>query len=232
MIRGRFVLLCTAAAVLWCTYPAAAQDLSRYRDVAFGSTVSSVLALTGTRAGAVTVIHQRPALIQELAWRPQYALNRPDERIEAVQEIRFRFHDDQLFSVTVVYDAHRVEGLTNADMIEALSAVYGPATVTGAAAKGPVAPLPGTINASTALARWQSTDHEFTLMREVYPPTFRLIGVSRQLHAVARAAEIEAVRLDKQDAPRREAERAAAEAERKSAAEKKTRATNKDGFRP
>ena len=234
MIRRRFGVVAIAAAIVWGAYSAAAQDqdLSRYRQVAFGSTVSSVLALTGTRARAVTIIHQRPALIQELAWRPQYAVNRPAERIEAVQEITFRFHDDQLFRVTVVYDARRVEGLTNADMIEAVSAVYGPATVTDAAAKGPVAPLPGTINASTALARWQSIDHEFTLVREVYPATFRLIGVSRQLQAVAQAAETEAVRLDKQEAPRRLAEQAAAEAERKSAAEKKTRATNKDEFRP
>ena len=69
-------------------------------------------------------------------------------------------------------------------------------------------------------------------MGEVYPATFRLIGVSRRLEALARAAETEAVRVDKQEAPRREAERAVAEAERKRAAEDKTRTTNKGEFRP
>jgi hypothetical protein len=38
--------------------------------------------------------------------------------------------------------------------------------------------------------------------------------------------------LDKEEAPRREAERVVAEAERKRAAEDKTRTTNKGEFRP
>ena len=232
VIRTRFVVLSAYAAFVLCSYSAAAQDLSRYRDVAFGSSVSSVVVTTETNAGAVKVIHQRPALIQELAWRPQYAIRRPAGRIEAVQEVTFRFYDDQLFNVIVVYDARLVQGLTNMDIIDAVSAVYGPPALTAAAAKGPAPPLPGTINSSTALAHWQSTDHEFTLMREVYPATFRLIGVSRRLEAVARVAETEAARLDKQEAPRREAERAVAEAERTRAAEDKARTTNKGEFRP
>ncbi|MGH9253130.1 MAG: hypothetical protein ACRD3C_01015 [Vicinamibacterales bacterium] len=232
MTRMRFVAVSVYAAIVLCSYSADAQDLSRYRDVAFGSSVSSVVALTGTNAGAVKVVHERPALIQEIAWRPQYVLGRPAGRIEAVQVITLRFYDDQLFSVTVVYDARLVEGLTNLDIIDAVSAVYGPAALTAAASKGPALPLAGTINSSTALARWQNADHEFTLMREVYPATFRLIGVSRRLEAVARAAEAEAARLDKQEAPQREAERAVADAERKRAAEDKTRTTNKGEFRP
>jgi hypothetical protein len=193
MINMRFVALFVAGLAL-CSYSAAAQDLSRYRDVAFGSTVSSVVATTGTNAGAVKVIHQRPALIQELAWRPRYAVNRPAGGTEAVQEITFRFHDDQLFSVNVVYDARLVEGLTNADIIEAVSTVYGPATMTPAISQSRVSSPPRTTNGSTALARWQSADHEFTLIREGYPATFRLIGVSKRLEALARAADIAAVR--------------------------------------
>ena len=57
-------------------------------------------------------------------------------------------------------------------------------------------------------------------MREVYPATFRLIGVSKGLEPRARAAEAEAARLNKQDAPRREAEQARAEADRRAAAER------------
>jgi len=217
---------------LCVSHVAGAQDLSRYRGVAFGSSVSSVVAITGTSAGAVKVIHTRPALIQELAWRPQYASTRPVEQVEAVREVMFRFHDDDLFSVTVVYDARLVAGLTNADIIDAVSAVYGPATLTPAASQGPAAVPPGMMNATTALARWQSTDYEFTLMREVYPATFRLIGVSRQLAAAARVAEADAIRLDAQEAPRRQAEQAVADAERRKAADDKTRATNKGEFRP
>jgi hypothetical protein len=211
---------------------AGAQDLSRYREAAFGSSVSAVVAITGTNAADVKVIHQRPALIQEIAWRPQYAVGRPVGRSEAAREVTFRFYDDKLFSIIVVYDARLVEGLTNADLIDAVSAVYGPATLTPAASQPPAPAPAGSINGTTAIARWQSTDYEFTLMREVYPETFRLIGVSRQLGTVARAAEIEATRLDQQEAPQRLAAQAVADAERQKAAADKTRTTNKGEFRP
>jgi len=230
--NARSAVVSACALTLCVSHVAGAQDLSRYRDVAFGSSVSAVVAITNTNASAVKVIHQRPALIQELAWRPQYATGRSAERIEAAKEVTFRFHDDRVFRITVVYDARLVEGLTNADLIDAVSAVYGAATLTAAASKGPAVAPPGMLNGSTALARWQSADYEFTLMREVYPATFRLIGVSRQLEAVARAAETEAARLDTAEAPRRQAEQAVAEAERKRAAEDKTRTTNKGEFRP
>jgi hypothetical protein len=226
-------LAVSAALTLCASHIAGAQDLSRYRDIALGSSVASVVAITGTNTSAVKVIHQRPALIQEITWRPQYSLGRPAERIEAVKDVTFRFHDDQLFLITVVYEARQVEGMTNKDIIDAVSVVYGAATLTPAASQAPPALAPlGAITGTTTLARWQSADYEFTLMREVYPATFRLIGMSRQLAAVARIAETEATRLDKEEAPRRLADQAVAEAERKRAAEDKTRTTNKGEFRP
>ena len=231
MMKMRVVRLFVYAAVVFFPLGAAGQDLSRYRDVPFGSTVASVVSATRTGPEALKVIHARPALIQELKWRPQYALGRP-AGVDPAQEITFRFYDDQLYSITVVYEARLVHGLTNADLIEAVSAVYGPATLTAAAAKGPATAPPGAINGSTAIAAWQSADYRFTLMREVYPATFRLIGLAKGLEPLARAAETEAARLDAQEAPRREAERALAEASRKAAAEDTTRATNKSEFRP
>lgn len=231
-LNARVVAVSVCAVLVGVSHLASAQDLSRYRDVAFGSSVSSVVAITGIKAADVKVIHQRPALIQELAWRPQYAVGRPVGRSEAAREVSFRFYDDKLFSLIVVYDARLVEGLTNADIITAVSAVYGPATLTAAASQPPVPAPAGSINGTTAIARWQSTDYEFTLMREVYPETFRLIGVSKQLGTAARAADIEATRLDQQEAPRRLAEQAVADAERKRAAADKTRTTNKGDFRP
>jgi hypothetical protein len=232
MIRMRRIAAYVCAAVVFSPLVAAGQDLSRYRDVAFGSTVASVAAVTRTSADALKVIHQRPSLIQELRWRPQYALGRPVGTIDPAQEIAFRFLDDQLFSITVVYEARLVQGLTNQDLIEGISAVYGPATLTAAALKGPAPAPSGAINASTAIASWQSADYQFTLMREVYPATYRLIGLSKGLEPLAKAAETEAARLDKEEAPRREADRALAEAQRRAAAEDTTRATNKSEFRP
>jgi hypothetical protein len=222
----------TACAVLFgVSHLASAQDLSRYRDIAFGSSPAAVVAITGANPADVKVVHQRPALIRELTWRPQYAVGRSPGRSEAAREITFRFYDDQLFRIVVVYEARLVDGLTNADIIDAVSGVYGPATLTQPSMPPP-AVSSGSINRSTAIARWRSTDYEYTLMREVYPATFTLIGVSSPLETAARAAEIEATRLDQQEAPRRLAEQAAADAERKKAAAEKTRTTNKGEFRP
>ena len=228
-VRSLAVSVC--ALLFGVSHLASAQDLSRYRDVAFGNSVSAVVAITGAGATAVKVIHQRPALIQELAWRPQYGVSRSIGKSEAAREVTFRFYNDELFSIVVVYDPRLVEGLANADLIDAVSGVYGPATLTPPA-QPPAAAPPGSINSTTAIARWQSTDYEFTLMRETYPATFRLIGLSRRLATAARAAEIEATRLDKQEAPRRLAEEAVADAERKKGAAEKTRTTNKGEFRP
>jgi hypothetical protein len=232
MMKICVIAMSMYAAGLIVPLAAAGQDLSRYRDVPFGSTVASVAGITRAGTDTLKVIHARPSLIQELKWRPQYALGRPAGAIDPAQEITFRFYEDQLFSITAVYEARLVQGLTNEDIIEAVSAVYGPATLTAAALKGPAPAPPGAINGSTAIASWQSAEYQFTLMREVYPATFRLIGVSKGLEPLARAAETEAARLDKQEAPRREAARVLAEAERRTAAEDKTRATNKSEFRP
>ena len=229
-LNPRSITVFVGAVLVGISQLASAQDLSRYREVAFGRSVSAVVANPGARPADVKVIHQRPALIQELTWRPQYAIDRPVGRSEAAREVTYRFVDDELFSITVVYDPRLVAGLTNADIIDAVSAVYGPATLTPAASKSP-APAKS-IDGTTAIARWQSGNYEFTLMREVYPDTFRLIGVSRQLAAAARTAEIEATRLDQQEAPRRLAEQAVADAERKREAEDKTRTANKGDFRP
>src|SRR5687768_5088793 len=123
-LNARSAAVCVCAMLSGFSHLASAQDLSRYREVAFGSSVSSVVTITGTSAAAVKVIHQRPALIQELAWRPQYAIGRPVGRSEAAREVTYRFADDKLFRIVVVYDARLVEGLTNADLIDAVSAVY------------------------------------------------------------------------------------------------------------
>jgi hypothetical protein len=55
----------------------------------------------------------------------------------------FDFYDDRLFRVTVDYDRKHTEGLIDADMIEALSAVYGSPVIPIVArsrALGPVTP--------------------------------------------------------------------------------------------
>ena len=220
-----------AAACVLLSHAATAQDLSRYRDLTFGSSVAAVTLTTRTGPGAIKALHQRPALIQEMSWRPQYSLVRYSTD-DAAQEVLLRFYNDQLSSIDVIYEARLVEGMTNQDMIAAVSSVYGSAAVAPAAKQGPVPAPPGRINGSTVLARWSTLEYEFTLAREAYPATFRLTGIFRRLDALATTAAAEAVVLDKAEAPQRESARLSAEAERRKAADEQTRTTNKGRFRP
>jgi hypothetical protein len=45
-------------------------DLSRYREFRLGMTLPEVTKQTDTDPSEVTVVHQRPVLIQEVDWRP------------------------------------------------------------------------------------------------------------------------------------------------------------------
>ena len=65
--------------IVLCGTALAAQDFGRYREFELGSDVMTVSPVTGTAASDLKVIHQRPALIQELTWRPKYRADRPAE---------------------------------------------------------------------------------------------------------------------------------------------------------
>jgi hypothetical protein len=107
-----------------CGTASSAQDLGRYREFELGSDVAGVSTVTGTATSDLKVIHQRPALIQELTWRPRHGARRPAAPdTESVEQVVFGFYDDQLFRVTVDYDREQTEGLIDADMVEAISAV-------------------------------------------------------------------------------------------------------------
>src|SRR4051812_25276358 len=106
---------------------AAAQDLSRYREFELRSSAASVSTLTGVAESELKAIHQRPAVIQELTWKPRYGARRPlAADTTSVDRVVFDFYDDQLFRVTVDYDQKQTEGLSDADMIEAIGKIYGP----------------------------------------------------------------------------------------------------------
>jgi hypothetical protein len=46
------------------------QSVAQYRNFALGSNVATVATLTDVSASEAKTIHQRPALLQELEWRP------------------------------------------------------------------------------------------------------------------------------------------------------------------
>jgi hypothetical protein len=140
----------------------------------------------------------------------------------------FTFYSDQRFKVVIDYDRDRTEGMTDADMIDAVSSMYGSASTVPQ--KRPVASSQVVDETGTRLAHWGGGDYSVVLYRSTYR-TFRMTVTSLRLDALARSAEAEAVRLDERDAPRRELARQK-EADDKNTAQEKARLANKAIFRP
>lgn len=203
-----------------------ANDLSKYRGFQFGTSLSAVAKQAEVDLSQVKVVHSRPALMQEFEWHPQ---NREvSSQAEAVQSMIFSFYAGELFRIEVDYDRYATEGMTAEDFIEAISSTYGTATKPEAPAK--VAEIYG--DSQEILAQWQDPQYRFELDRYSYGPTFKLVGVSKKLDAPAQAADLEAKRLDDQEAPQRNAARLASEAGAAKAKLDNARLVNKPKFRP
>ena len=101
-------------------------DLSTYRGFQLGMNLPAVGKLADTKPAETKMIHQRPAVIEELEWRPRRFPGVPPET-DPVKDVIFGFYNGQLFRMVVNYDRYRTEGLTTEDMIEAISTTYGPA---------------------------------------------------------------------------------------------------------
>ncbi len=233
MIRTRTLVLAATTFMLGGT-SLEAQDLSRYRDFRLGSTVASVEKLSGVTRDDVKTIHQRPATIQELRWRPQQRFSESMVPTEAVREVVFSFYNDQLFQIVVDYDRQRTEGLTDADLIESIGVRYGVPALKATSLQTR-APRPGDSlvpDADAVVARWSDADASLTLTRGTYPTSLRLVLSLKSIDALARNASVEALRQDKQEAPQREVDRLKRITEEGRVAEEKARGTNKPLFKP
>jgi hypothetical protein len=207
-----------------------AQDLSRYREFQLGMNLLAVAKQAQVEPSEARVIHQRPAVIQELEWRPQSSLSASPQG-DPVSGVLFSFYNGELFRIVVNYDQHRTEGLTDEDMIEAISAKYGPAT--RPQAKIVLFSSFHVYNDSEkVIARWEDPRYSFNLFRSSYQPTFGMLVFSKQLDAEAQAAIVEAIRLDEQEAPQREIEQQKKEEEQSRLEQDKARLVNKAVFRP
>src|SRR5207249_9670962 len=120
-------ILCLVALLL-LTPLLRAQDLSKYRHFTVGMSLTKLLERTDQKMTDVKMIHNRPALIQELTWWPP---NVPGTslRADSVEQNLFSFCNGELYKISVTYDRPSTEGLTEADMVKSISAKYGLATI-------------------------------------------------------------------------------------------------------
>jgi hypothetical protein len=202
-----------------------AQDLSKYRHFTFGMSLTRVLERTDQKMADVKVIHGRPALIQELNWWPP---NLPGTSFQSdtVEQILFSFYNAELYKISVTYDRTSTEGLTAEDMVKSISAKYGPATS-----------VKPEVDSATnerydmkqkPVATWEDSQYSFNLVRSSFSGSFELLIYSKRLNAEAEVALAEAVKLEKEEEPQREAER-----QKKQAGDlEATRQKNQKSFRP
>lgn len=217
-----FVVLGMIPAAAW------AGDLSSYRGFHFGTDLTTVAKLAGVSPSQAKVVHLRPALIQELAWRPRPLA--ASAQTEPAKEVVFTFYNGELFQIAINYDRYQTEGMTTTDFIEAISSTYGAATKPAVAVK--VVQASSVDQEEEVLAQWQDPEYRFDLIRSRYGPSFQLVGVLKRLEAPVETAIQEAKRLDIREAPQRDAERAVREEEAERVKLDKARLLNKPKFRP
>ena len=211
--------------------PVHSQAGPHYREFQLGSDLASVSALAGVAVSEATVLHQRPAVMQDLHWKQPYApggLTAVPK--DPAQHIVFSFYNDQLFRLVIDYDRDRTEGLTDADMIDAISSAYG--SRSKPARQSRVAISQVAEESGTRVAGWGDADYSVVLYRSSYASGFRMIVTSLRLETLARTAEAQAVRLDERDAPKLALARQKKEADETRASQEKARLANKAGFRP
>jgi hypothetical protein len=229
MIAGRWFAACTVGVVVVTMGTARAQSVTRYRDYEIGASLAAVAAVAGVKIADAKTIHQRPAVTQTLEWRAPFSLDRTGRLKDPVEQIVFSFYNDQLFRLVIDYDRQRTEGLTDADMVEAISAVYGTPLPPPLKARGtlsqPVAEL------GTRVAGWGDGASSAVLYRS-WASGFRMVVTLSPLEALARKADIQAIALDEREAPQREIDKQKQDAAEAQAAQDKARLTNKAGFRP
>jgi len=203
-----------------------ADDLSKYRPFQFGMNLARAAEAGGVRVSDAKAIHQRPALIQELTWRPErsqvFSISDP------VTDVVLSFYNGELFRMAVEYDRYKTRGMTMGDMTEAISAIYGTATLPLdeiAVASN----LRGNMN---VVARWEDSQYLCSLLHPTNEPVFYFILSSKRVDAMARSAIVEAVRLDAEQAPQKEIDDRNKQEQDRLLQLDNARVANKPKFRP
>lgn len=205
-----------------------AQDLSKYRTFALGTSLPALLKQTGQDSREVSVDHQSPALIQEMTVWPvdgSYSSSSSANR-DPILQILFSFYNGRLYRMAVTYDRLSMEGLTEDDLVKAISLRYG----TGRRFYPEINLVaPDVIeSADEVIARWENPLNSVSLVQSTGINSFRLIVLSKQLDAQAETAITSAVKLETEEAPQKEVDRQNQEAVDVEAARQK----NLTGFRP
>jgi hypothetical protein len=197
-----------------------AADPSKYRDFQLGMPLADVAKDSGRAQSTVKVISSRPERITEPDWRIGWTPSSSDTARVPFSGIVFAFYNNALYYISVSYDRDQTRGLTDGDIVESISSIYGSA-----------APVSGTKTPDT-IAQRKNVDALLNPVRLPCSAGFGFGVSSKATLALAEPAILESARIDRIEAPRIEA---AFQAQRLADAQlddEKSRLVNKPGFRP
>lgn len=202
------------------------QDLSKYRNFSFGMSLVDLSKQVDEKPTEANLIHQRPAVIQELTWWPPLASG--TRRAAPVRQILFSFCNGELYRILVTYDRYVTEGLIAEDLVQTMSAKYGTATRPTAEINFPPNETGEYGRTEKVIVRWEDSQYSFNLFRSSPSNTFGLAMFSKRLEAQAEAAIAESLKLERQEDPQKEVARVKKEA----VAPETSRQKNIKAFRP
>jgi hypothetical protein len=172
-------------------------------------------------------LHEGSPIVQQLTWRPQRFTGRTLAEADPIAEMVLTFHASHLALITVIYDRDQTQGLTDEDMLDALSAVYGAPRLLATPTRPSDAPPP----ARRPIGRWDDADAVLILWRE-HPNRVGLTITAIASDVALQDALAEGVRRQAIDAPGREMARRSADAAAIQARDAKVRLDNKAKFKP
>jgi hypothetical protein len=210
-----------------------AGDFTSYRGLRFGMDLAAAAKQSGTISSEARLVHQRPALIQELDWQPRPAIRADTGKAEPlkadpVKDGELFFFNGELFRIVITYDRYKVEGMTAQDMIDGISATYG----TAAQPTTEIAYHSIYGETSAVLARWEDPEYSYNLVLNGDRSSYSLVLYSKRMDALAQAAIVEAVRLEAQEAPQRNLDQQKKRDADELVSLEKARSVNKPNFHP
>jgi hypothetical protein len=213
--------------------PAASTELvlSHYRGITLGDSVPVVVERLQLPAADVKVVQERPTVVQEVTWRPHRFVSGASVKPDALAEMVLTFHMGRLARIAVTYDRERTQGMTNADLHEAMGPVYGTSLLIAAPTQSAI-----TVTAPLAerqtIGQWEDAETLLLLWRDRYPNRVGLTITSIAADRALQQAITDGVRLHAAEAPGRELARQTADAAAIEARDAKSRRDNKATFKP
>ena len=162
------------------------QDGSIYRTYQIGDDLQSIARKVGVAPPRASLAPQPLGAVLELTWRAPYVRRGAVPPTDPLASLVFSFYEDQLFRIVIDYEHDRTEGMTEADMVAAISRVYGP-PLKRERPRGQASVLPAP-DVATVIALWADGDSSIALLGVESQDAFRMTVTSARLERLVLAA--------------------------------------------